>query len=135
MAGPVGWCSPDNHTCDFMSRPFEKAISRKQAPAAREGIAEGGLTRDRLRACLDRLESNTGVCRPRRNQAPASQREVPLRSRWILANNSDGLRRGDVVEAVTKHASTEGTKASLTSGEAFRDRFKAAGLWLADAPV
>src|SRR5271165_10917 len=97
MAGPVGWCSPDNHTCDFMSRPLEKAISRKQAPTAREGIAEGGLTRDRLRARIDRLEADTGVAGPGRYQAPASQRKVPLRCRWILANNSDGLRRSDVV--------------------------------------
>src|SRR5271157_4917528 len=97
MAGPVAWCSPDNHACHFMSHPLKKTVRRKQAPTAREGIAEGGLTRDRLRARIDRLEADTGVAGPGRNQAPASQREVPLRCRWILANNSDGLRRGDVV--------------------------------------
>src|SRR5271165_1343164 len=52
--------------------PFEKAVGRKQAPTAQEGISEGGLNRDRLRTGVDRLESDTGVCGPGRNQAPAS---------------------------------------------------------------
>ena len=26
MAGPVGWCSPDNHTCNFMSHPPSAGI-------------------------------------------------------------------------------------------------------------
>src|ERR1700691_1159123 len=25
MAGPVEWCSPDNHTCSFVSRPFAES--------------------------------------------------------------------------------------------------------------
>src|SRR5208337_189801 len=75
----------------------KKTVRRKQAPAAREGIAEGGFISHRLRAGIDCLEADAGVAGPGRNQAPASQREVPLRCRWILANNSDGLRRGDVV--------------------------------------
>src|SRR5208283_1635736 len=66
------WCSPDNHTCDFMSHPFEKTVGRKQAPTAQKGISEGGLTHDRLRTGVDRLEADTGVCGPGRNQAPAS---------------------------------------------------------------
>ena len=79
------------------SPPFEKPVGRKQAPTAHEGIPECGLIRDRLRAGIDCLESDTGVRGPGRNQAPASQREVPLRLGWILANDSDRLRRGDVV--------------------------------------
>jgi len=55
-----------------MSRPFEKAVGRKQASTAHEGIAEGGLIRYRLRARIDRLEADAGVCGPGRNQAPAS---------------------------------------------------------------
>src|ERR1039457_859206 len=97
MAGPVGWSSPDNHTCDFMSHPFEKPVGRKQTSTAHEGIPEGGLTRDRFRAGIGRLESDTGVRGPGRNQAPASQREMSLRLGRILANDSDRLRRGDVV--------------------------------------
>ena len=42
---------------------------------------------------------------------------------------------GGTYRALRNNASTEGTKASLTSGEAFRDCFKAAGLRLADTPV
>src|SRR5271157_5531567 len=53
-------------------RPLKKTVRRKQAPAACEGIAEGGFICHCLRAGIDRLESNTGVCRPGRNQAPAS---------------------------------------------------------------
>src|SRR5271165_2554864 len=77
--------------------PFEKPVGREQAPTVQEGISEGGLTRNRFRAGVDRLESDTGVCGPGRNQAPASDRKVSLRSRWIPANNSDRLRRGNVV--------------------------------------
>jgi sulfopyruvate decarboxylase subunit beta len=29
MAGPVEWCSPDNHTCSFVSRPFVETIRRE----------------------------------------------------------------------------------------------------------
>src|SRR5271167_1017924 len=79
------------------SHPFEEAVCGKQAPTANEGIAERWLICNRLRAGVDCLEADAGVRGPGRNQAPASQREVPLRCRWILANNSDRLRRGDVV--------------------------------------
>src|SRR5271166_2429896 len=97
MTGPVGSCSPDNHTCDFMSRPFEKPVGWQQAPAAHEGISKGGLNHNRLRTGVDRLESDSGACGPGRNQAPASQREVPLWFRWILTDDSDRLRWRDVV--------------------------------------
>lgn len=56
MAGPVEWCSPDNHTCSFMSHPVielaggngSKARSRRRgaqvAPGRlREGVNRGGL--------------------------------------------------------------------------------------------
>ena len=86
------------------SRPFEKAVGRQQAPAAHEGISKGGLTRHCFRSGIDRLESDAGVRGPGRNEAPASQREMPLRPGSILTNDSDRLRRGDVVEAVTKLA-------------------------------
>src|SRR5208283_28975 len=78
-------------------RPLEETVRRKQAPAAHEGISKGGLTRDRLRARIDRLDADTGVAGPGRNQAPASQREVSLRSRWILPNDTYRLRRCDIV--------------------------------------
>src|SRR5271165_5372377 len=77
--------------------PFEKPVGREQAPTVQEGISEGGLTRNRFRAGIDRLESDTGVCGPGRNQAPASDRKVSLRSRLIPANYSDRLRRGNIV--------------------------------------
>ena len=77
--------------------PFEKSVGGKQAPATHEGVPEGGLIRDRFCSGIDRLESDTGVRGPGRNQAPASQREVPLRLGWILTNDSDRLRRGDIV--------------------------------------
>src|SRR6516164_10627919 len=47
--------------------PFEKPIGRKQAPTAHEGISEGGLSPDRLRTGVDRLESDTRVYGPGRN--------------------------------------------------------------------
>jgi len=47
--------------------PLKKTVSRKQAPTAREGITEGGLTRYRLRARIDRLEADTGVAGPGRD--------------------------------------------------------------------
>ncbi len=71
------------------SHPFEKPVGRQQATAAHEGIAKGGLTRDRFRAGIDRLESNAGVRGPGRNQAPVSYREMPLRPGWILTNDSN----------------------------------------------
>jgi hypothetical protein len=52
--------------------PFEKAVGRKQAPTAHKGIPERRLTRHRLRARIDRLKADSGVCGPGRNQAPAS---------------------------------------------------------------
>ena len=30
MAGPVGWYSPDNHTCNFMSHPLVKSVRRNR---------------------------------------------------------------------------------------------------------
>src|SRR5271157_1734589 len=66
------WCSPDNHTCDFMSHPLKEPVGRKQAPTANEGIPERGFVGDRLRAGIDGLKSDTGVGGPGRNQAPAS---------------------------------------------------------------
>src|SRR5271157_3588853 len=79
------------------ARPLKNPVRRKQAPTACEGIAEGGLARDRFGACIDCLEADAGVRGPGRNQAPASQREVTLRCRWILPNDTYWLRGCNVV--------------------------------------
>jgi len=42
------WCSPDNHTCDFMSRPLVEPVSGNQTAAALERLPERGLGADRL---------------------------------------------------------------------------------------
>ena len=118
-------CIPKWNGCFSFSPspPLKKPVSRKQAPTAHEGISEGGLTRDRLRACIDCLEADTGVAGPGRNQAPASQREVPLWSRWILPNDTYGLRRGDVVARLP---------IDLVVGvEVFRDQLLASGQTIA----
>src|SRR5450759_3274693 len=49
------WCSPDNHTCDFMSHPFIKAVGGYQAPPILEGFAESRFIGDRLGTGIDHL--------------------------------------------------------------------------------
>ena len=51
------------------SPPFEKPVRGKQAPAAHEGFSEGGVSRDRFSAGVDRLVSDAGVRGPGWNQA------------------------------------------------------------------
>ena len=97
MAGPVGWCSPDNHTCNFVSRPLVKSVCWDQAPARFQRITERGLGSRCFRPCIDHHGSYSGVFRPRRNQSPAHQRQFSDRFFRILANDWDWLSRGNVV--------------------------------------
>ena len=41
MAGPVEWCSPDNHTCNFMSHPLVEPVCGDQTPATSQRIPQG----------------------------------------------------------------------------------------------
>ena len=96
MAGPVEWCSPDNHACSFVSRPFVKTIGGDQAPAKFQRIAEGGSRSRRFRPRIDHPGRNRRVFRPRRNQSPADKRQFPHRLLRMLADDGDRLGRGDV---------------------------------------
>jgi len=50
--------------------PFIEAISRNQAPSAREGISKGGLVGNRLRPRIDRTKADFGIVGPGRDQTP-----------------------------------------------------------------
>src|SRR6516165_6827136 len=95
MAGPVVWYSPDNHTCSFVSRPLIEAVSRNQTLSRSEWIAEGRCSRDRLRSCIDRLQSDAGISRPGGNQPPSHK--CQLTEVGSLADYGNRLSRGDVV--------------------------------------
>jgi len=45
MAGPVEWCSPDNHTCSFMSRPVVELAGGHAQPRNEPSDADLGLLR------------------------------------------------------------------------------------------
>jgi hypothetical protein len=44
---------PNNHTRDFMSHPFEKAIAGNYAAALLEGLAKGGSLLERFGLGVD----------------------------------------------------------------------------------
>lgn len=100
MAGPVQWCSPDNHTCSFVSRPFVKAISGNQAPAEFQRVTECGLRGGCLRPCVDRACSTGGIPSPVRNQPPLHQGNLTNRFLRMLADHRDWLRGSDVVSRI-----------------------------------
>ena len=100
MAGPVEWCSPDNHTCSFVSRPFVKAISGNQAPAEFQRVTECGLRGGCLRPCVDRACSTGGIPSPVRNQPPLHQGNLTNRFLRMLADHRDWLRGSDVVSRI-----------------------------------
>src|SRR2546422_5714273 len=97
MAGPVGWCSPDNHTCNFMSHPFVETVCGNQAPSKSQRIGERGFRARCFRPRVEHPRCDRGVFRPRWNQSPADQRQFSDWFLWILANDRDRLGRGDVV--------------------------------------
>jgi hypothetical protein len=53
-------CSPDNHTCNFMSHPFIEAVCWDQAPAKFQRVAKRWLRGRCFRSCVDHLDSNRG---------------------------------------------------------------------------
>ncbi len=73
MAGPVGWCSPDNHTCDFMSRPFVESVGGNQAAPPLQNVAERWLLSGCFRPSVDHASANGRILRPRRDQPPAHE--------------------------------------------------------------
>jgi hypothetical protein len=95
MAGPVGWRSPDNHTCNFMSHPLIKAVCRNPTASGPDRISERCRGRDRLRPRVDGLRAEAGISGPRRNQAPSDQRQ--LAEVGSLAYDWHRLSRSDVV--------------------------------------
>jgi hypothetical protein len=97
MAGPVGWCSPDNHACNFMSHPLVKSVRRDQAPTRFQRISECRLRCRRFRSCVNHLCGDQLVFCPRRNEPPLHQRQFPSRFLRILPDDRDGLSRSNVV--------------------------------------
>jgi hypothetical protein len=96
MAGPVEWCSPDNHTCSFVSRPLIKAVCGNQAAASFYGITESRLLRSSLRHPIDGPESDGCVFRPIGDQSPTDQAKSALRLFPLLTDNGDLLTWGNV---------------------------------------
>jgi hypothetical protein len=43
MAGPVEWCSPDNHTCSFVSQLLVESVRRDEALRLASGSRNAGL--------------------------------------------------------------------------------------------
>ena len=97
MAGPVEWCSPDNHTCSFVSRPLVKAVCGNWAPAGFHGIAERGLGAHRFRSGIDQSGGGRRVFRPAWNESPAHQRQFTGGYFRILADDCYRLSGGYVV--------------------------------------
>ena len=95
MAGPVGWCSPDNHTCDFMSHPFIKSISRMNTAPLLKGFGEGWLVQYGLGARVEWALAGGEVLRPTRYQSPAGKREIAA-SR-PLTDDANRLRGRNVI--------------------------------------
>ena len=97
MAGPVEWCSPDNHTCNFMSHPLIKSICWNETALRFKRLPERGSCGHRLRPPIDGLVSNGRIFGPRRNESPSHHRELPGGLVGILADCQNRLRGGDVV--------------------------------------
>jgi hypothetical protein len=64
--------------------PLIKAIGWNQAKARFQGIAEGGLFRNRLRPGVNHFVSDLGFFRPRMDESPTHQRKWPHRGILIL---------------------------------------------------
>ncbi len=97
MAGPVWWCSPDNHTCNFMSHPFVEAICRNEASSRFHCITKCRRRRRCFRSCVNHSRSAGHVLSPRRNETPANVRNFPHGFLWVLPDDWHTLRRCDVV--------------------------------------
>src|SRR5580658_942200 len=100
MAGPVERCSPDNHTCSFVSRPLVERVRGNQAPPTFQGLPERGLHARSFGSCIDHLCRNRRVSSPRWYESPANKRHFPDRFLRILANDRDILGRGYVVSGI-----------------------------------
>jgi hypothetical protein len=100
MAGPVGWCSPDNHTCNFMSHPFVEAICRDEASTRFHRITKRMCCRRCFRSCVNHSRSARRVFRPCRNESPAHERQFTARFLRILPNDRHRLRRGNIVAGI-----------------------------------
>ncbi len=62
---------PNNHTCDFTSHPFIKAIARNDATALLKRFAEGWPLFGRFGPGVDALAGAAIVPRPAIDQTPA----------------------------------------------------------------
>src|SRR6266496_1282203 len=96
MAGPVEWCSPDNHTCSFMSQPFVKPVRKNQAPTPPNCVTKGGLLRCGLGHGVDRLQTDGRLLGPVGNETPTHKAKDALGLRSVLADGRNLLRRSDV---------------------------------------
>jgi len=74
MAGPVEWCSPDNHTCSFMSQPLVKPVRRDEASAVGQRITECWLRRRCLGSGVNHHCCAGHILRPRWDESPPHQR-------------------------------------------------------------
>ena len=91
------WCSPDNHTCSFVSRPFVKRIGRHQAAPVFHRVTECGQRYCGFRSRVDHARSARSIFRPRRNQSPSHLRELSRGLSGILSDNRNRLGRSDIV--------------------------------------
>src|ERR1700686_3489499 len=96
MAGPVKWCSPDNHTCSFVSRPFVKAVRKNKTPMPLERVAEGWFLRGGFTHRVDGFQTKRLIFCPVWNETPTHEAEDTSWLRRMLAYGGNLLGRGDV---------------------------------------
>ena len=75
--------------------PFIEAVGRNEAAAAADGIAETGFLQHGLAAGIDERLSGCHLLGPGRHEAPAHQREMPLRP--ALPDDGHGSAGRDMV--------------------------------------
>src|SRR5580692_11780986 len=96
MAGPVEWCSPDNHTCSFVSRPFVEPARRNETAAPLDGVAESRFLRCGLRHRIDGSQANGLIFGPVRNQTPSHEGENACWFGRVLADGCELLSGSNV---------------------------------------
>jgi hypothetical protein len=96
MAGPVEWCSPDNHTCSFMSRPLVERVRWNHTTSQAKCVTERRLIGGSLRHSVDGFRRDRAVFGPGRDQAPANQIKRSPRRSTFLPDDWNHLRGRDV---------------------------------------
>jgi hypothetical protein len=80
--------------------PLVKPVRWDEASTVGQRITERGLRRSRLTSGVNHHRCTRHILRPRWDESPTHQRQLPPWFFWVLANDGDGLGWCDVVAGI-----------------------------------